>query len=138
MIYLRCGYHPDQYPTEREWEARLMMERSKAIKSPSIHYHLAGTKKVQQELSRSGMVEKFLGDKAQIESIRDIFTGLYSLDHVSKDRNTSLAAPRALSNRLQRRTTCKIQNDCQGTEKWPTGSGKGSNCRLLTILSKFR
>ena len=83
VIYLRCGYHPDQYPTEREWEARLMMERSKAIKSPSIQYHLAGTKKVQQELSKTGMVEKFLGDKAQIESIRDIFTGLYSLDNVS-------------------------------------------------------
>ena len=43
----RCGYHPDQYPSEREWGARLMMERSKAIKSPSIHYHLAGTKKVR-------------------------------------------------------------------------------------------
>jgi len=81
VIYLRCGYHPDQYPTEKEWEARLMMERSTAIKSPSIHYHLAGTKKVQQELAKPGQVEKFLGDKAQIESVRDIFTGLYSLDH---------------------------------------------------------
>jgi len=81
VIYLRCGYHPDQYPTEKEWEARLMMERSVAIKSPSIHYHLAGTKKVQQELAKPGMVEKFLGDKAQIDSVRDIFTGLYSLDH---------------------------------------------------------
>jgi len=81
VIYLRCGYHPDQYPSEKEWEARLMMERSVAIKSPSIHYHLAGTKKVQQELAKPGMVEKFLGDKDQIESVRDIFTGLYSLDH---------------------------------------------------------
>ena len=83
VIYMRCGYHPDQYPTENEWEARLMMERSIAIKSPSISYHLAGTKKVQQELAKPGQVEKFLGDKAQIESVRDVFTGLYSLDHVS-------------------------------------------------------
>ena len=45
-LLCRCGYHPDQYPSEREWGARLMMERSIAIKSPSIHYHLAGTKKV--------------------------------------------------------------------------------------------
>merc|ERR1719187_1033994 len=81
VVYMRCGYHPDQYPTSREWAARLMMERSLAIKSPSIHYHLAGTKKVQQELAKPGQVEKFLGDKAQIESVRDIFTGLYSLDH---------------------------------------------------------
>jgi len=80
VIYMRCGYHPDQYPTEREWGVRLLMERSKAIKSPSINYHLAGTKKVQQELAKRGMVEKFLGDKAQIDSVREIFTGLYTLD----------------------------------------------------------
>ena len=22
VIYMRCGYHPDQYPTELEWDAR--------------------------------------------------------------------------------------------------------------------
>jgi len=80
VIYMRCGYHPDQYPTEREWDARLMMERSMAIKSPSINYHLAGTKKVQQELAKQGQVEKFLGQKAKIDAVREIFTGLYSLD----------------------------------------------------------
>ena len=80
---MRCGYHPDQYPSKEEWEARLMMERSLAIKSPSISYHLAGTKKVQQELAKPGQVEKFLGDKAKVESVRDIFTGLYSMDNVS-------------------------------------------------------
>jgi len=54
VIYFRCGYHPDQYPTEREWDARLMMERSLAIKCPSIQYHLAGTKKIQQALASPG------------------------------------------------------------------------------------
>ena len=34
--------------------------------------------------------------------------------------------------------TSKIQNGCQGAPKWPTGSGKGSNPRLLAILSNFR
>ena len=59
IFYLfRCGYHPDQYPTEKEWEARLMIERSLAIKSPSIQYHLAGTKKVQQALALPGILEK--------------------------------------------------------------------------------
>jgi len=81
VVYMRCGYHPDQYPTELEWDARLMIELSLAIKSPSIHYHLAGTKKVQQELAKEGILEKFLGDKAQMDSVRDIFTGLYSLDN---------------------------------------------------------
>ena len=70
------------FVTELEWDARYMMEISLAIKSPSIHYHLAGTKKVQQELAKEGILEKFLGDKAHTDSVRDIFTGLYSLDNV--------------------------------------------------------
>lgn len=46
VVYYRSGYSPDQYHTNKEWETRLMLERSKAIKCPSIQYHLAGTKKV--------------------------------------------------------------------------------------------
>ena len=66
------------------------MEMSLAIKSPSVHYHLAGTKKVQQELAKPGVLEKFLGDKAKIESVRDIFTGLYSLDKARNNLFISL------------------------------------------------
>merc|ERR1712030_305998 len=55
-----------------------------------------------------------------------------------RKENTSLAAPGALAHRLQRRTACTIQNGRQGPPKWPTGSGKGSNPRLLAILSNFR
>jgi len=96
VVYMRCGYHPDQYPTEREWAARLMMERSLALKSPSIHYHLAGTKKVQQELAKPGQLERFLGDKPElIEAVRDVFTGLYSLD---RDQNGDKSFQRAMEN----------------------------------------
>ena len=55
----------------------------------------------------------------------------------TENRNTSLAAPGALAQRLQRRTACKIQNVRQGAPKWPTWSGKGSNPRLLAISSHF-
>ena len=34
--------------------------------------------------------------------------------------------------------TCKIQNGRQGAPKWPTGSGNGSNPRILAISSHFR
>jgi len=81
VIYFRCGYHPDQYPTEREWDARLMMERSLAIKCPSIQYHLAGTKKIQQALASPGVLERFFDDETKINEIRGIFTGIFSLDH---------------------------------------------------------
>ena len=90
MILQVYNYKIYQYPTEREWDARLMMERSIAIKSPSIHYHLAGTKKVQQELAKPGQVEKFLGEKVQIDAVREIFTGLYSLDKVCRNISTIL------------------------------------------------
>ena len=31
-----------------EWEARLLVERSRAVKCPDLAFHLCGTKKVQQ------------------------------------------------------------------------------------------
>ena len=40
-------------------------------------------------------------------------------------------SPPATPHRLQRRTTCKIQNGCQGAPKKPTGSGKSSTPRFL-------
>ncbi|KAJ0171391.1 hypothetical protein K1T71_012941 [Dendrolimus kikuchii] len=80
VVYYRSGYEPAQYPSNREWEARLRVERSTAIKCPSIHYQLAGTKKVQQALASTGVLEKFMGKGAATSRVRDIFTGLYSLD----------------------------------------------------------
>ncbi|EEB12574.1 glutathione synthetase, putative [Pediculus humanus corporis] len=80
LVYFRSGYEPNQYHGKEEWDARLMMERSVAIKCPSIHYHLAGTKKVQQALAQPKVLEKFIKDSKTVEMIRDTFTGLYSLD----------------------------------------------------------
>lgn len=80
VVYFRAGYEPGHYPTQNEWDARYLIEISKAIKCPSIHYHLAGTKKVQQALAKPGMLNRFLTDDTKIKSIQDIFTGLYSLD----------------------------------------------------------
>ncbi|KAI5730277.1 hypothetical protein M8J76_011978 [Diaphorina citri] len=81
VIYFRAGYTPDHYYSQLEWDARLLMERSTAIKCPSIHYHLAGAKKVQQALAKEGTLEKFLSDPNQIQAVKEIFTGLWSLDY---------------------------------------------------------
>uniref|UniRef100_A0A1B6I2J5 Glutathione synthetase n=2 Tax=Homalodisca liturata TaxID=320908 RepID=A0A1B6I2J5_9HEMI len=80
VVYYRAGYEPGHYMSEREWDARLLIEKSTAIKCPSIHYHLAGTKKVQQALAKPGSLERFLSDSKKIDAVRLIFTGLYSLD----------------------------------------------------------
>ena len=85
VVYFRSGYAPDQYPSSDgcEWDARLMIERSRAIKCPTIAYHLAGTKKVQQVLAQPGVLEQLLHDKEKAERLRECFTGLYSLDLVA-------------------------------------------------------
>lgn len=57
------------------------MEQSRAIKCPSVHYHLAGTKKVQQALAKPGILARFLSDESKIKAVSEIFTGLYSLDN---------------------------------------------------------
>ncbi|XP_065571867.1 glutathione synthetase-like isoform X2 [Artemia franciscana] len=105
VIYFRCGYAPEQYPTEKEWEARLLIERSLAIKCPSIRCHLAGSKKIQQILSKEGMIDTFLQSQTEdkesnekskkrkddILALCDTFTGLYSLDLDEEgDRNAAM------------------------------------------------
>uniref|UniRef100_A0A1L8E4X9 Glutathione synthetase n=1 Tax=Nyssomyia neivai TaxID=330878 RepID=A0A1L8E4X9_9DIPT len=95
VIYFRAGYEPGHYPTQAEWDARLLMEQSLAIKCPSIHYHLAGTKKVQQALAKPGILKRFLDSDEKIEAVKEIFTGLYSLDANEEGEE---AVQRALKN----------------------------------------
>ena len=78
LVYFRAGYTPADYPSDGEWAARLMIERSNALKSPSVAMHLAGSKKIQQKLAEPGVLEKFMPDRAAL--MRRVFAGLYSLD----------------------------------------------------------
>ncbi|XP_044066274.1 glutathione synthetase isoform X3 [Siniperca chuatsi] len=81
VVYFRNGYMPQNYISEKTWDARLLMERSLAVKCPDISTHLAGTKKVQQMLARPGVLEKFFPNQPQVvEQIRATFAGLYTLD----------------------------------------------------------
>ncbi|GAB2228926.1 hypothetical protein Droror1_Dr00023060 [Drosera rotundifolia] len=81
IVYFRAGYTPADYPSEAEWKARLLIEQSSAVKCPSVAYHLAGTKKIQQELAKPGVLERFVDDKNDVEKLRKCFTGLWSLDN---------------------------------------------------------
>ncbi|XP_069035581.1 glutathione synthetase isoform X2 [Lepisosteus oculatus] len=92
IVYFRNGYMPQNY-TEQGWEARVMMERSRAVKCPDIGAHLAGTKKVQQELTRPGVLERFFPDNpTAVAQIRATFTGLYTLDMGEEgDRTVAMA-----------------------------------------------
>uniref|UniRef100_A0A0A9YXE9 Glutathione synthetase n=1 Tax=Lygus hesperus TaxID=30085 RepID=A0A0A9YXE9_LYGHE len=79
VVYYRTAYTPELYK-EGDWETRLLIERSTSVKCPSVQYHLAGTKKVQQVLALPGVLEKFFEDPSEAKAIRKLFTELYSLD----------------------------------------------------------
>lgn len=85
LVYFRSGYSPDDYVSDRDWDVRLLMERSTAVKSPSISYHLVGAKKIQQELTKPGVLERFLHDKDAIAKVRESFAGLWSLENDGGD-----------------------------------------------------
>ncbi|KAK9839464.1 hypothetical protein WJX81_003695 [Elliptochloris bilobata] len=80
VVYFRAGYSPNDYPTEAEWRARELLERSDAALCPSIAYQLAGAKKVQQDLAVPGVVERFLPSAAEADAVRACFAGLWGLD----------------------------------------------------------
>lgn len=92
VIYFRDGYSPTHYPTQKEKDIRLVMERSMAVKCPSVALQLAGCKKVQQELAQPGAVERFIKDTEVCERIRDTFAGQFSLDKSEQgDKNVEMA-----------------------------------------------
>ncbi|GAA5825314.1 hypothetical protein JCM11251_006933 [Rhodosporidiobolus azoricus] len=88
LVYYRTAYSPADYAppspeTGRDdWATRLLIERSMAIKCPSVAMQLAGSKKVQQVLSDPAQLARFFpadeSDKADL--LRESFTDLYPLD----------------------------------------------------------
>jgi glutathione synthetase len=78
VVYFRAGYEPEEYD-ENGIATRLLLERSLAIKCPSVLSHLSTFKKVQQKLTAPGILEHFLSPD-QCTEIRATFAPLYPLD----------------------------------------------------------
>ena len=93
LVYYRYCYDPSQYPEgENSWQLRLKIETSKAIKCPSIGYHLSGVKKFQQILTDEDVLTKFLPEQ-QSSLLHSTFTGLWGLEC---DEKGDMAAEMAL------------------------------------------
>ncbi|PNY24084.1 Glutathione synthetase [Tolypocladium capitatum] len=87
VVYMRAGYGPGDYPDQRAWDARYQLERSAAIKCPTVLTQLAGTKKVQQVLatprpsSAPSMLGKFIKDDTpSAGELWKTFTNIYPMD----------------------------------------------------------
>ena len=92
-IYFRAGYSPHEYDSSDAWNARLHLERSAAIKCPSILTHLAGSKKVQQVLATpsSPHLDRFLSSSPTageyIDRIRATFAAIYPFDNTPEGKH---------------------------------------------------
>ncbi|KAJ4461739.1 putative Glutathione synthetase [Paratrimastix pyriformis] len=117
VCYLRCGYTPKDYispkvgtpiltrprhtlmgtrlPARSQcWEARLLMERSRAWKCPTLGAQLAGCKRIQELLAQPGVVERFMGsDPAGCAALRSVFAAFYPLE--KETYSSTLAMVRA-------------------------------------------
>ena len=96
LVYFRAGYAPADYPSDKQWYARLLLEQSGAVKSPSAAMQLAGTKKIQQALAAPGALERFAArmtnsSNVDVAAMRAVFAGLYALDDAGAAEAVSLA-----------------------------------------------
>ena len=121
VVYFRCGYTPDDYPTDAQWDARRTLERSHAIKCPCIEHHLVGCKKVQQQLSQPGELERFLSD-AEAATVRRVFAGLWALSGPTEPAADAPADELAAAEHMRR----AIENPSEYVMK-PQREGGGHN-----------
>ncbi|KAL8906963.1 MAG: hypothetical protein Q9171_006054 [Xanthocarpia ochracea] len=118
LIYFRAGYSPDHYSSSTSWHARLQLERSAAIKCPSILMHLAGSKKIQQELAtpNSPHLTNFLSRTSSsdmVDRIRSTFAAIYPLDSTPEGEHAIRLATDA--------------KHCEGYVLKPQREGGGNN-----------
>lgn len=79
IVYFRYGYDPSNYDFLTAWDTRLLLERSRAIKCPSINFHLSGLKKYQQILNKPEYLERFLSTRDS-ERLAKTFCEFWPLD----------------------------------------------------------
>jgi glutathione synthase len=78
LVYFRAGFETHEYD-EIGRDCRLHLERSRAIKCPSILSHLTTFKKVQQELVMPGVLEQFLSNE-EASLVIGTFIPMYPMD----------------------------------------------------------
>lgn len=83
VVYFRHGYAPEHFYNEQIWQSKLMLEKSKAIKCPSIQQMLVNTKLVQQALCNYTFLRQYLSDLIAQELI-ETFANQYLLTDLEK------------------------------------------------------
>lgn len=105
-VYLRAYYSPDEYKTSRDWEARTHLERSAAIKCPTVLNQLAGCKKIQQILAQPTGPDHLSSllrgvDATLIARLRETFAPQYDLSVNGQGRDLALNPETAMKHVLK-------------------------------------
>ena len=89
-MYFRAGYGPGEYINSTNWATRAHLERSRAIKCPTVLTQLAGLKKVQQVLAQpptsdsppQSILTRFLPNASPgiLARLQSTFAAIYPLD----------------------------------------------------------
>jgi glutathione synthase len=123
IVYFRAGYIPDHYINENHWLVREQIEQSRAIKCPTVRSQLAGSKIVQEYLTRENIVEKYIKDPTLSANIRSTFASMFTFDdNQTREKNISI-----------------LRENPQGFVLKPNREGGGNNIYgddILNLLDK--
>ncbi|KAI5969579.1 GSH2 [Candida margitis] len=96
VVYYRSGYGPGDYDSdpEKTWNARLFLEKSQAIKCPSILTQLSGSKKIQQLLTNESIIKQILPDIADkdLQSLLSTFVRILPFDDTEQGKEAAKLA----------------------------------------------
>ena len=95
LVYFRALYAPAESTTPAAWAARHHLERSAAIKCPSILLHLSGSKKIQQVLTdaSTNLLSRFLPNASDevLNNLRASFAPQYSMSDGPNSEGVNIA-----------------------------------------------
>ena len=83
VVYLRAGYDLQEFD-DTGHACRLLLEKSRAIKCPSLLCHLTTWKKVQQALTVPGVLKRWLSDE-EAEMVEKTFAPMWPMDGRSEE-----------------------------------------------------
>ncbi|MBF0352386.1 MAG: glutathione synthase [SAR324 cluster bacterium] len=86
ITYFRAGYTPDDFLSQASIDGRILIEKSSTIKIPDIPTLLAGTKKIQQVLTKPEILRKFLREEPAAK-LMEVFVGIFELNESLGDHS---------------------------------------------------
>lgn len=81
VVYFRAGYSPSDFVEEQDWQNRLTLETSYAIKAPNLLTQLAGAKKIQQLLTDESILQCFISDPSARRKLGSSFVKIHPMDN---------------------------------------------------------